>query len=174
VVDIKSQTAEEFAGSISDWVNRIYRVAQLLEWLYVHRVGEWEAICRFSQSLCGTSSARTTACILWSLYASKAHGTLRRSSYGGLATIPSSKAFSSPPVQHSNGEPSDRHTLCVRPRSGCAYGANSAPAVLPDGKRNLGVEEIVDQVVAVERWNSTPSPSQDRTSNASSTAKTDA
>src|SRR5437763_11802733 len=51
------------------------------------------------------------------------------------------------------GEPSDRHTLCVSTQVGCAYGCKFC-ASGPDGwKRNLGVEEIVDQVLAVERWN---------------------
>ena len=51
------------------------------------------------------------------------------------------------------GEASDRHTLCVSTQVGCAYGCKFCASGLAGWKRNLGVEEIVGQVLAVERWN---------------------
>ena len=51
------------------------------------------------------------------------------------------------------GEPSDRHTLCVSTQVGCAYGCKFCASGLEGWKRNLRVEEIVEQVLAVERWN---------------------
>jgi 23S rRNA (adenine2503-C2)-methyltransferase len=51
------------------------------------------------------------------------------------------------------GEASDRHTLCVSTQVGCAYGCKFCASGLEGWKRNLGVEEIVGQVLAVERWN---------------------
>src|SRR5215813_2230342 len=50
------------------------------------------------------------------------------------------------------GEASDRHTLCVSTQVGCAYGCKFCASGLEGWKRNLHVEEIVDQVLAVERW----------------------
>src|SRR5258708_11199575 len=49
------------------------------------------------------------------------------------------------------GEPSDRHTLCVSTQVGCAYGCGFCASGLDGWKRNLNVEEIVEQVLAVER-----------------------
>jgi len=49
------------------------------------------------------------------------------------------------------GETSDRHTLCVSTQVGCAYGCSFCASGLEGFKRNLQVEEIVDQVLAVER-----------------------
>ena len=49
------------------------------------------------------------------------------------------------------GEPSDRHTLCVSTQVGCAYGCKFCASGLDGWKRDLGVEEIVNQVLAVER-----------------------
>ena len=49
------------------------------------------------------------------------------------------------------GEPSDRHTLCVSTQVGCAYGCKFCASGLDGWKRNLGVEEIVEQVLAIER-----------------------
>jgi len=51
------------------------------------------------------------------------------------------------------GEPSDRHTLCVSTQVGCAYGCKFCASGLEGLKRNLRVEEIVEQVLATERWN---------------------
>src|ERR1051326_9615860 len=46
---------------------------------------------------------------------------------------------------------SDRHTLCVSTQVGCAYGCKFCASGLDGFKRNLRVEEIVEQVLAVER-----------------------
>src|SRR5690349_22316654 len=46
------------------------------------------------------------------------------------------------------GEASDRHTLCVSTQVGCAYGCKFCASGLEGWKRNLGVEEIVEQVLA--------------------------
>jgi 23S rRNA (adenine2503-C2)-methyltransferase len=51
------------------------------------------------------------------------------------------------------GETSDRHTLCVSTQVGCAYGCKFCASGLDGLKRNLRVEEIVEQVLATERWN---------------------
>ena len=50
------------------------------------------------------------------------------------------------------GEASDRHTLCVSTQVGCAYGCKFCASGLEGWKRNLHVGEIVDQVLAVERY----------------------
>src|SRR5439155_9689299 len=55
------------------------------------------------------------------------------------------------------GDVSDRHTLCVSTQVGCAYGCKFCASGLEGWKRNLGVEEIVEQVLAVERWNASSS-----------------
>src|SRR5262249_45645414 len=53
------------------------------------------------------------------------------------------------------GEPSDRQTLCVSTQVGCAYGCKFCASGLDGWKRNLRVEEIVEQFLAAERWQST-------------------
>jgi 23S rRNA (adenine2503-C2)-methyltransferase len=50
------------------------------------------------------------------------------------------------------GDASDRHTLCISTQVGCAYGCRFCASGLEGWKRNLAVEEIVEQVLAVERW----------------------
>src|SRR5687767_10946329 len=60
-----------------------------------------------------------------------------------------------PAIPALYGEPSDRHTLCVSTQVGCAYGCKFCASGLEGWKRNLTVDEIVDQVLAVERWHTT-------------------
>jgi 23S rRNA (adenine2503-C2)-methyltransferase len=50
------------------------------------------------------------------------------------------------------GEASDRNTLCVSTQVGCAYGCKFCASGLNGYKRNLEPYEIVEQVLAVERW----------------------
>ena len=57
------------------------------------------------------------------------------------------------------GEASDRHTLCISTQVGCAYGCKFCASGLDGWKRNLTPDEIVEQVLAVERQNESSSSS---------------
>lgn len=151
-LDIKSQTKEELEAQFKAWGEPAYRVGQILDWLYVHRVTTWEAMTNLSKALreklrghyslqtlelVRKQGARdTTQKFLWRL----ADHSLIES-----VLIPANPAL--------YGEVSDRHTLCVSTQVGCAYGCKFCASGLEGWKRNLGVEEIVEQILAVERWN---------------------
>jgi 23S rRNA (adenine2503-C2)-methyltransferase len=151
--DIKSQLVEELQAQFQSWDQPTYRVSQLLEWLYVHRVADWDAMSnlpkplrerlrqQFSLNVAELvrkqGSRDTTQKFLWKL----SDGSLIES-----VLIPANPAFF--------GETSDRHTLCVSTQVGCAYGCKFCASGLEGWKRNLGVDEIVEQVVGVERWHS--------------------
>src|SRR5207249_6661307 len=127
-----------------------YRASQLLEWVYVHRVTDWEAMTNLPRALRDRlrshyslnaiellrkqGSRDTTQKFLWRL----ADHSLIES-----VLIPASPSL--------YGEPSDRHTLCVSTQVGCAYGCKFCASGLDGLKRNVGAEEIVEQVLAVER-----------------------
>ena len=49
---------------------------------------------------------------------------------------------------------SDRHTLCISTQVGCAYGCKFCASGLDGWKRNLTPDEIVEQVLSVERLSS--------------------
>jgi len=150
VADIKSQTAEELQDHFREWGQPAYRVSQLLEWVYIHRVTDWEAMTNLPRALRDRlrshyslhslelvrkqGSRDTTQKFLWRL----ADHSLIES-----VLIPASPAL--------YGEPSDRHTLCVSTQVGCAYGCKFCASGLAGLKRNLAPEEIVDQALAVER-----------------------
>src|ERR1039457_4149341 len=159
LTDIRSQTAEELEAQFQAWGQPAYRVAQLLEWLYVHRATRWEAMTNLPKALrdelrehysltalelVRKQGARdTTQKFLWRL---SDHSLIES------VLIPANPAL--------YGEPSDRHTLCVSTQVGCAYGCKFCASGLAGWKRNLSVEEIVEQVLAVERWNADESKVQ--------------
>jgi 23S rRNA (adenine2503-C2)-methyltransferase len=159
LADIRSLTAEELEAQFRAWGQPAYRVAQLLEWLYVHRTTQWEAMTNLPRALRdelrrhhsqtalvlvrkqGTRDA--TQKFLWRL---SDHSLIES------VLIPANPAL--------YGEPSDRHTLCISTQVGCAYGCKFCASGLAGWKRNLRVEEMVEQVLAVERWNADESKAQ--------------
>lgn len=152
VSDIKSHTAEELSARFKEWRQPGYRVSQLLEWLYERRAASWDAMSNLPKSLRDLlrenyslqtlelarkqGSRDTTQKLLWRL---QDHSLIES------VLIPANPAL--------YGEASDRHTLCVSTQVGCAYGCRFCASGLDGWKRNLEVHEIVEQVLAVERWN---------------------
>ena len=150
--DIKSLTREELESQFKTLGEPAYRVAQLLDWLYVRRAASWDAMTNLPKtlreklrekfSLQTLELARkqgaddTTQKFLWKL----ADGSFIES-----VLIPANPAL--------YGEASDRHTLCISTQVGCAYGCKFCASGLDGWKRNLGVHEIVEQILAVERGN---------------------
>lgn len=151
-LDIKSQTKEELETQFKDWGEPTYRVGQILDWLYVHRVTNWDAMTNISKALREKlrqnfsfqtlelvrkqGSRDTTQKFLWRL---SDHSLIES------VLIPANPAL--------YGEASDRHTLCISTQVGCAYGCKFCASGLEGWKRNLQPEEIIEQVLAVERWN---------------------
>jgi 23S rRNA (adenine2503-C2)-methyltransferase len=143
-------TRDELEAQFALWQQPTYRVGQLLEWLYNRRAATWDEMTNLPKALrqslaepfhlqwpelARKQGARdTTQKFLWRL----ADGALIES-----VLIPASPSL--------YGEPSDRHTLCVSTQVGCAYGCAFCASGLEGWKRNLSVEEIVNQVLAIER-----------------------
>ncbi len=150
--DIKSLTREELEAQFKLWNEPAFRATQLLDWLYARRATSWDAMTNlpkslreklrenFSLQILGLARKQgagdTTQKFLWQL----ADGAFIES-----VLIPANPAL--------YGEASDRHTLCISTQVGCAYGCRFCASGLDGWKRNLGVHEIVEQILAVERWN---------------------
>ena len=148
--DIKSLNREELEAQFKLWQEPAFRVTQLLDWLYSRRATTWDALSNLPKTLRAKLSENfslqilalarkqgspdTTQKFLWSL----ADGAFIES-----VLIPANPAL--------YGEASDRHTLCISTQVGCAYGCRFCASGLDGWKRNLGVHEIVEQVLAVER-----------------------
>jgi 23S rRNA (adenine2503-C2)-methyltransferase len=156
--DIRSLTREELAEQFQAWGLPAYRLDQLLDWLYSRRVTTWAEMSNVPKTLRAKlqeqyvlrplelvrqqGAADTTRKFLWRLH----DGALIES-----VLIPASPALF--------GEPSDRHTLCVSTQVGCAYGCRFCASGLEGWKRNLSVDEIIEQILAVERGAGRTEPS---------------
>lgn len=143
--------AAELEEQLCAWGEPRFRAAQVLQWLYQRKVTSWDRMTNLPrtlrQRLSETYSLRqatlvklqgskdTTAKFLWRLGDNSLIETV---------LIPANAAL--------YGESSDRQTLCVSTQVGCAYGCRFCASGLEGFKRNLTPDEIVEQVVAVERW----------------------
>ena len=159
--DIKSLSHDELEARFAAWRQPIYRVTQLLEWLYSRRVTSWDAMTNLPrvlrEKLAQTFSLQTLelirkqgAPVLRSNTAEGGRDTtqkflwrLRDHSLVESVLIPANPAL--------YGDISDRHTLCISTQVGCAYGCKFCASGLDGWKRNLTPDEIVEQVLAVER-----------------------
>ncbi len=157
LTDVRAHSADELQSLFQAWGQPSYRVGQLLEWLYVHRAADWEEMTNLPRTLREQlrghltlhtpelvrkqGSQDTTAKFLW---------RLQDRSLIESVLMPANPAL--------YGDSSDRHTLCVSTQVGCAYGCKFCASGLAGWKRNLRVEEIVNQVIAVERWSHSEKP----------------
>jgi 23S rRNA (adenine2503-C2)-methyltransferase len=127
-----------------------YRAQQITDWLYKKRVNSFAEMTDLPQVLRAKladdfsfdrievvhvlGSADTTRKFLFRL----SDGNLIES-----VLIPASPAL--------YGSPSDRRTICLSTQVGCAYGCKFCASGLDGWKRNLRPNEIVNQIIAVER-----------------------
>jgi 23S rRNA (adenine2503-C2)-methyltransferase len=156
--DVRSVSKELLAAQFADWGQPAFRLDQLMRWLYPNAATRWDEMTNLPKALRERlaaayrlewpelvrvqGSADTTRKFLWRL----ADGSLIES-----VLIPANPAL--------YGDPSDRHTLCVSTQVGCAYGCRFCASGLDGWKRNLQPHEIIGQVLAVERWRTSQSPS---------------
>ena len=153
--DIRSLLRDEIVEQLAFWREPAYRADQVLDWLYRRRVTSWDGMTNLPKVL--RQKLRDTYS-LNSLVLKTLHGAAD-STRKFLWQLPDGALIESvliPANPALYGEPSDRHTLCISTQVGCAYGCKFCASGLDGWKRNLGVEEIVNQVLAVERWASDP------------------
>jgi 23S rRNA (adenine2503-C2)-methyltransferase len=150
--DIKSQTKEELEAQFKAWGEPAYRVAQVLDWLYARRVTNWDAMTNLPKALREKLRAEYSLQILELARKQGSRDTTQKFLWR-LADHSLIESVLIPANPALYGEVSDRHTLCVSTQVGCAYGCKFCASGLDGWKRNLGVDEMVEQVLAVERWN---------------------
>ncbi|MCF7729639.1 MAG: 23S rRNA (adenine(2503)-C(2))-methyltransferase RlmN [Chthoniobacterales bacterium] len=127
-----------------------YRAHQILEWVYQKRNTSWHEMLNLPIALREDLEIRYPLLFPEVITVSGSRDTtqkflLRLADQEMIETvlIPASPAL--------YGEDSDRRTLCVSSQVGCAYGCKFCASGLDGFKRNLSVEEIVSQVLLVEK-----------------------
>lgn len=151
MTDIKSLTREELEARLKEWGAPAYRAGQVLDWLYKRRAASWDAMTNLPKPLRAKLAETFSLHVLELVRKQGAQDTTQKF----LWRLPDGALIESvliPANPALYGESSDRHTLCVSTQVGCAYGCKFCASGLDGWKRNLGPEEIVEQVLAVERW----------------------
>jgi 23S rRNA (adenine2503-C2)-methyltransferase len=149
--DIKSLTRDELRAQFQVWEAPQYRVDQLLAWLYDRRATGWESLSNLPKPL-RERLAQTYGLGVLALVAQQGAGDRTQKFLWRLEDGHLIETVLIPAHPALYGDPSDRHTLCVSTQVGCAYGCQFCASGLQGWKRNLRAEEIVEQVLAVERW----------------------
>jgi 23S rRNA (adenine2503-C2)-methyltransferase len=150
--DIKSLTREELETQFKLWEQPVYRVTQLLEWLYVRHATTWDAMTNLPKILRALLSENYSLQTL-ELVRKQGSRDITQKFLWKLADGAFIESVLIPANPALYGEASDRHTLCVSTQVGCAYGCKFCASGLDGWKRNLTPNEIVEQVLAIERWN---------------------
>jgi 23S rRNA (adenine2503-C2)-methyltransferase len=147
--DIKCLLLDEIQEEMRELGEPSYRARQIADWLYEKRVESFEAMTDLPRNLRAQladqfvfskidivrvlGSRDTTQKFLFRL----ADGNLIES-----VLIPASPAL--------YGEKSDRRTICLSTQVGCAYACKFCASGLEGFSRNLGANEIMDQIIAIE------------------------
>jgi len=148
---LQALSREELQALVKEAGAPAYRADQILHWLYRQRVGGWDGMRNVPKSLREHLAERLVFYPLTLVRVQGSRDTTRKflwrladGSFVESVLIPANPAL--------YGERSDRRTLCVSTQVGCAYGCKFCASGLLGWKRNLTPDEIVEQVLSVERW----------------------
>ena len=149
-IDIKSLQLHELEESVHALGEPVYRAKQIAKWLYKKRAASFEEMTDLPRKLRLQFADQFSLGKIDVVRVLGAQDTTRkflfRLSDGDLiesVLIPASPAL--------YGMRSDRRTVCVSTQVGCAYGCKFCASGLEGFSRNLRPDEIVDQIVTVER-----------------------
>src|SRR5256714_13529730 len=149
-IDIKSLQLAELEMVVRDLAQPHYRARQIVDWLYQKRVGAFDEMSdlprEFRTQLAEKFAFRKIDIVRVLGSRDTTRKFLFRLSDGSLiesVLIPASPAL--------YGSRSDRRTICVSTQVGCAYGCKFCASGLEGFSRNLKPQEIIDQIIAVER-----------------------
>src|SRR5438874_6331977 len=149
-IDIKSLQFEELQEMLRGLGATSYRATQVADWLYKRRVESFEDMTDLPHALRGQFAKLFAFDLLEIVRVLGSHDTTRkflvRLIDGNLiesVLIPASPAL--------YGEKSDRRTICISTQVGCAYGCKFCASGLEGFSRNLRANEIIDQIIAIER-----------------------
>ena len=148
--DLKSRTLDELKHQLAELGEPAYRADQIGEWIYRKRARSFDEMTDLPHSLRERLAKILTFGNLEPVRVLGSRDTTRkfllRLSDGSLiesVLIPASPAL--------YGERSDRRTICISTQVGCAYGCKFCASGLEGFSRNLRSDEIVDQIITLER-----------------------
>ena len=148
--DIRSLRLEELETATHQLGEPSYRAGQIANWLYQRRVPSFDAMTDVPQAVRAALSGKFSFDKIEMVRVLGSRDTTRKFLFrladGSLiesVLIPASPAL--------YGRESDRRTICISTQVGCAYGCKFCASGLEGFSRNLQPNEIVDQIIAIER-----------------------
>ena len=148
--DLKSLLLSELQEQLRNLGEPSYRAGQILDWLYKKRVDTIDKMTNLPRSLRSRLAEKLPLGKIEIVRVLGARDTTRKFLFRLIdenliesVLIPASPAL--------YGGRADRRTICVSTQVGCAYGCKFCASGLEGFSRNLSTNEIVDQLIAVER-----------------------
>src|ERR1700720_1413868 len=149
-IDIKSLQLDELQEKLRELGEPSYRAEQITDWLYKKRVDAIEQMTDLPRDLRARLEESFRCEHLKVVRVLGARDTTRKflfrlneGNFIESVFIPASPAL--------YGEKSDRRTICISTQVGCAYGCKFCASGLEGFSRNLRPNEIVDQILTIER-----------------------
>ncbi|MCI4625191.1 MAG: 23S rRNA (adenine(2503)-C(2))-methyltransferase RlmN [Candidatus Magnetoovum sp. WYHC-5] len=140
-VNLKELSNEQISGFLTNFGLPLYRVRQLIHWMYEKRVSDISEISEFSKSLRDELSKKA--------YISKLEIVSKQASLDGtvkyLFALEDSNTIESVLIPDEK-----RLTLCISSQVGCKLGCRFCLTGSIGFVRNLKAFEIVDQIMCVE------------------------
>jgi 23S rRNA (adenine2503-C2)-methyltransferase len=149
-IDIKSLRFDELQEKLNQLQTPSYRAGQLTDWLYKKRARSFDEMTDLPQSLRAQLAAQFSFDKIDVVRLLGSSDTTQKFLFrlGDGSLIESVLIPASPALY---GMRSDRRTICISTQVGCAYGCKFCASGLDGFSRNLRANEIVDQIIAVER-----------------------
>jgi len=127
-----------------------FRARQVVDWLYKHRVADFDGMTNLPQALRAWLAGRYVLLPLTHVFTKKA-GDITEKLLGELEDQRLIETVLIRYPQEGVGNESSRKTVCVSSQVGCAYGCKFCASGLDGWKRNLTAAEIVGQLIHVCR-----------------------
>jgi 23S rRNA (adenine2503-C2)-methyltransferase len=148
-IEVKSLLFNELEEELHKLGQPSYRTGQIADWLYEKRVNSFDEMTDLSRVLRAQLANQFALSKTDVVRVLGSHDTTRKFLFrltdGNLiesVLIPASPAL--------YGGSSDRRTICLSTQVGCAYGCKFCASGLEGFSRNLGPNEIIDQIIAIE------------------------
>ena len=149
-VDIKSVQLHELEESVHALGEPAYHATQIAEWLYKKRAASFDEMTDLPRKLRLQLTEQFSFGKIEVVRVLGAQDATRKFLFrlSDEALIESVLIPASPALY---GMRSDRRTVCVSTQVGCAYGCKFCASGLEGFSRNLRPNEIIDQILAIER-----------------------
>jgi 23S rRNA (adenine2503-C2)-methyltransferase len=149
-IDIKSLLFNELEEELHKLGEPSYRAGQITDWLYKKRVDSIEKMTDLPQSLRERLAEKFSFSKIDVVRVLGSRDTTRKFLFRlSDANLIESVLIPASPALY--GEKSDRRTVCISTQVGCAYGCKFCASGLEGFSRNLRANEIIDQIIAIER-----------------------